>query len=197
MNLPVHNIDRARTFFAVGFSFEEAFCTDDTLAMTINDSCHAMLLERARFASFSPGPVADPHKSAQALIAVQLDSRGAVDALMDLAVANGGTDVRGPVDRGFMYGRARRPGRTRMGAILDFSRRGRLSDGSRITNCENFPLVRQRGGGCGPLLCVALAGQQDRRHYALRPRPASGCGDFHARGSTIHGAQRRPNLQAD
>ena len=107
INLPVHNIERTRTFFgAIGFSFDGRFCTDDTLAMTINDSCHAMLLERARFASFSPRPVADPHKSAQVLTAVQLESREAVDALMDLAVANGGKDVREPIDHGFMYGRA-------------------------------------------------------------------------------------------
>jgi len=107
INLPVQDVDRARKFFgAVGFSFDERFCTDDTLAMTINDSCHAMLLKRARFASFSPRPVADPHNTAQVLTALQLESRQAVDALIDLAVANGGKDVREPIDYGFMYGRA-------------------------------------------------------------------------------------------
>ena len=107
INLPVHNIERTRTLLVtIDFSFDERICTDDTLAMTINDSCHAMLLERVRFASFSPCPVADPHKSAQVLTAVQLESREAVDALMDLAVANGGKDVREPIDHGFLYGRA-------------------------------------------------------------------------------------------
>ncbi|MDE0101353.1 MAG: hypothetical protein OXN89_03150 [Bryobacterales bacterium] len=107
INLPVHDIERARDFFgAVGFSFDERFCTDDALAMTVNDSCHAMLLDRARCASFSPRPVADPHDTAQVLTDLQLESRQAVDALIDLAVANGGKDVREPIDYGFKYGRA-------------------------------------------------------------------------------------------
>ncbi|MCG8693695.1 MAG: VOC family protein [Minwuiales bacterium] len=107
INLPVEDLGRSRAFFErLGFSFDDTFCDDTALAMTISEACFAMLLTREKFATFTPKPVADAHKSSEVLNALQLESRAAVDRIVATALANGGTAVREPEDHGFMYGHA-------------------------------------------------------------------------------------------
>ncbi|WP_340117265.1 VOC family protein [Pelagibius sp. 7325] len=107
INLPVDDLARSRAFFAaLGFSFNEAFSDDTALGMEINEHCAAMLLTKAKFAPFTPRPIADAGKTTEVLTALQLESREAVDAMVATALANGGTAVRAPEDHGFMYGHA-------------------------------------------------------------------------------------------
>ena len=92
INLPVEDLGRSRAFFErLGFSFDDTFCDDTALAMTISEACFAMLLTREKFATFTPKPIADAHESSEVLNALQLESRAA---------------VREPEDHGFMYGHA-------------------------------------------------------------------------------------------
>ncbi|MEM9684080.1 MAG: VOC family protein [Pseudomonadota bacterium] len=105
INLPVADLDRSRAFFeALGFTFNETFCDDTGIAMIINDACHVMLLTHEKFASFTPKAIADAHKTSETLVAVQLDSRDAVDRMVATALANGGSGVQPSQDHGFLYG---------------------------------------------------------------------------------------------
>ena len=107
INLPVDDLDRSRLFFeALGFSFNDAIGDDTAIAMTISERCVAMLLTHRKFASFTPRPIADAHATTEVLTALQLDSRAAVDEMVNTALANGAGAVREPEDHGFMYGHA-------------------------------------------------------------------------------------------
>ena len=65
------------------------------------------LLTRDYFATFTSKPVADAHAAAQVLLALTLESRAAVDAMVAAAAAAGGkADPRPATDLGWLYNRA-------------------------------------------------------------------------------------------
>jgi predicted lactoylglutathione lyase len=65
------------------------------------------LLTRDFFASFTPKPVAEAQKASEMLIALTMDSREQVDAIVEAAgVAGGRADPRAPTDMGWLYNRA-------------------------------------------------------------------------------------------
>lgn len=105
VNLPVADLDRSRAFFTeVGYTFNEDFCDGQALCLELGPSLHAMLLDRDFFASFHDSPVAEAG-TVEALLCVSARSRAEVDAVVDRAVAAGGTPLR-VSDHGMMYGRS-------------------------------------------------------------------------------------------
>lgn len=107
INLPVENLARSRAFFgALGFGFKDQFSDDTALGMQIGESSFAMLLTHAKYKTFTDKQIADTAKTSEVLIALQLDSREAVDRMMQAALAHGGSEARPAEDHGFMYGRA-------------------------------------------------------------------------------------------
>ena len=108
VNLPVTDLARSRRFLeSIGATNEPKF-TDVTAAMMrFSDAINVMLLTREKFASFTPRAVADASAASEVLIALSADSREAVDATIDAAVAAGGSADPGPKqDYGVMYGRS-------------------------------------------------------------------------------------------
>lgn len=103
VNLPVADVARTRAFFsALGFSFNPQFSNEQALCLVVNEHIQCMLLQRAFFQSFIPLPVADAQVATQVLLALQLDSRAAVDEAVAKAVSLGAT-LPGPLrDHGFM-----------------------------------------------------------------------------------------------
>jgi uncharacterized protein len=107
VNLPVDDLGRSMAFYkALGYSFNPQFTNDDAACMVISDTIYSMLLTKKMFAGFTPRPVADATKTTEVLVALSQDSRQAVDKLLEAALEAGGTEVRDPMDHGFMYGRA-------------------------------------------------------------------------------------------
>lgn len=105
LNIPVSDVARSRAFFeALGFAFDEKFCDESAACLIFNEQSYAMLLDRARFADFSARPVPDPAEVTAALYCFSAESRDAVDALTERALAAGGAAAKEPVDYGFMYG---------------------------------------------------------------------------------------------
>lgn len=107
VNLPSTDIPRARAFYAgLGFSIDERFCNADSLMVDVSDTIHLMILERAKFASFSSRPVA-PEGTVGALVCLSQPSSQAVDAFVTRALAHGGADNQRTQEMGdFMYGRS-------------------------------------------------------------------------------------------
>lgn len=104
VNLAVADLDRSRRFYAaLGFSFDERFSDSTAAALTLNDKAGIMLLTREKFQSFTPRALADTATTCQTLLALQLDSREAVDTMVAAALSNGGASVREVQDMGFMY----------------------------------------------------------------------------------------------
>jgi uncharacterized protein len=106
VNLPVADLKAARTFYdALGFTFNPQFSDDTAACLVLNDTTIAMLLTHEKFNSFSDAPIPDSSKTTGVMVALALESRDAVDALMKAAVAAGGTEPRPANDYGFMYQR--------------------------------------------------------------------------------------------
>ncbi len=108
VNLPVADLGKSRRFLeSLGATNEPKF-TDETAAMMrFSDAINVMLLTREKFATFTPRAVADANAASEVLIALSAESREAVDATIDAAVAAGGSADPGPrQDFGVMYGRS-------------------------------------------------------------------------------------------
>jgi predicted lactoylglutathione lyase len=107
LNLPVADLPASRAFFAsLGFAFDERFCDDQAGCMVVSDQAYVMLLERDRFADFVTKPVADAHASTALTVAVSAESRAAVDAFANSALAAGAAPGKEPQEYGFMYQRS-------------------------------------------------------------------------------------------
>ena len=104
INLAVSDLKRSRSFYeALGFSINEQFSNDEALAVTVSENAGLMLLTREKFATFTPRTIVDAGKATEALLAIQLEDRAAVDTMFERAIARGGAAVREVEDHGFMY----------------------------------------------------------------------------------------------
>ncbi len=107
VNLPVADLQASVYFFeALGFAFNAHFTDAQATCMLIGEDAYAMLLTRDRFADFTTQPIADPRAATGALYALSVDSRGAVDAMVETALAAGGELAGEPQDHGFMISRS-------------------------------------------------------------------------------------------
>ena len=104
VNIPVTNVQRSIEFFeALDFTFNRQFTDATATSMLVGEDAYFMLITRERFAEFANRPVGDPRKDTTALFAISVESREAVDALVNKAVAAGGSHAKEPNDHGFMY----------------------------------------------------------------------------------------------
>ena len=74
VNLPVTDLAATRAFWSsLGFGFDEQYSDDAAACLVISDSIFAMLLTEARFADFSPLPVADARATKEVLLCLTCD----------------------------------------------------------------------------------------------------------------------------
>lgn len=108
VNLPVADLGKSIEFFSrLGFEFNPQFTDETATCMIVSESNFVMLLTREKFKNFLPDTeICDARKSTEVLVCLSADSREAVDAMVDEAVAAGGSSFREPQDHGFMYERA-------------------------------------------------------------------------------------------
>jgi uncharacterized protein len=106
VNLPVADLPKAKAFFeAIGFRFNAQFSDDTAACMVISDENYAMLLTHAKFLDFTKRPLPDTRATTGVLVAVSLESKAEVDAMLKAALAAGGTEPVPAQDHGFMYAR--------------------------------------------------------------------------------------------
>jgi predicted lactoylglutathione lyase len=106
VNLPVKSLDRSVAFFAhLGYGFDLEFTNENATCMVVGDNIFVMLLVESFFQTFTSKPVADAHKTTEAILCIGVDSRAAVDSLVDKAIAFGATASGETRDLGFMYQR--------------------------------------------------------------------------------------------
>lgn len=106
VNLPVADVPKSMAFYtALGFTNNPAFTDETAACMVWSEAIMVMLLSHEKWNSFTTRPI-PPTTSSEVSLAIALDSKAAVDAMMDAAAANGGTADINPVqDHGFIYGR--------------------------------------------------------------------------------------------
>ncbi len=106
VNLPVRDLKKSQEFFgSLGYTFNAQFTNDDAASMVINESIYAMLITEPLFQTFirSDSTICDTSKSSEAIMALSLDSRQAVDDMVGKAIKAGGKPWRDPQELGFMY----------------------------------------------------------------------------------------------
>ncbi|GMU06307.1 VOC family protein [Corallococcus caeni] len=107
VNLPVESLDRAVGFFTkLGYTFNPQFTDANATCMVISEDIYVMLLVKPFFKSFIKKDISDAKKATEVIIALTAESRAAVDALMEKALAAGAKETKEKMDQGFMYQRS-------------------------------------------------------------------------------------------
>ena len=107
VNLPVADLQTAMAFYAaLGFTNNAQFTDDTGACMAWSEAISVMLLTHDKWRGFTSRPIPPPTAS-EVLLALSLDDRAAVDAMVEAAGRHGGrADVNPVQDLGFMYGRS-------------------------------------------------------------------------------------------
>jgi uncharacterized protein len=107
VNLPVADLAESRAFYEEIGAVNQPKFTDETAAcMVFSDTTFVMLLTHDKFSQFTSKRIADAHSTSEMLLVISQESREAVDATIDKAVAGGGREVRGCAqDTAYMYSR--------------------------------------------------------------------------------------------
>ena len=106
VNLPVADLARSRGFYeALGFTHNPQFSDDAGACMVLSETIYVMLLTHDKWRGFTTRPIC-PRGSSEVSLALSVDSRAAVNRLVEAGAAAGGTaDVNPPEDHGFMFQR--------------------------------------------------------------------------------------------
>lgn len=104
VNLAVRDLERSVEFFTkLGFSFNPHFTDESATCMIVSEEVYVMLLVESRFKTFMNNEICDTRTHTEGLFALTAASRAEVDALVDTALAAGGTEATAAKDHGFMY----------------------------------------------------------------------------------------------
>lgn len=108
VNLPVRNLPASTAFYvALGGEVNPQFSNEQASSVMFSDAIGVMLLTHDHYRQFTQRPIGDARRESQALLALSVDSRDAVDATLTRAIAAGGRADPNPVqDHGFMFGRS-------------------------------------------------------------------------------------------
>jgi predicted lactoylglutathione lyase len=106
VNLPVSDLPASTAFYeALGFKNNPQFTDETAACMVWSEAIHVMLLTYDKWRTFTSRPI-PPSTSSEVSLALSMESREAVDAMIAAAAAHGGiADVNPTQDLGFMYGR--------------------------------------------------------------------------------------------
>ena len=104
VNLPVRDLSRSMEFFAkLGFEFNPKFTDDKAACMILSSEAYVMLLTEPFFKTFTNNAICDTRTQTEGLFALSCESRAEVDALVEKALAAGGSRAMPSRDHGFMY----------------------------------------------------------------------------------------------
>ena len=105
VNLAVTDLDRTMAYWqGLGFVFNRQFTDDKAACMVLSEEAYVMWLRRDFFATFTTRQICDTSQATESLLCLSADSREAVNALIEKAIATGGKPAMPAQDHGFMYG---------------------------------------------------------------------------------------------
>jgi predicted lactoylglutathione lyase len=104
VNLPVTDLQHSTAFYnALGFATNPQFSNEMASGIVLSEDNYIMLLTHTFFSGFTPKPIANANQATEVLLALDCESREAVDAMVVKAVAAGGATYAEAKDMGFMY----------------------------------------------------------------------------------------------
>ncbi|MBI4151373.1 glyoxalase/bleomycin resistance/extradiol dioxygenase family protein [Candidatus Woesearchaeota archaeon] len=108
VNLPVKELTKTKKFFSsLGFAFNPQFTDEKAACLILGKNMYAMLLQEKFFTIFIPHKtISNARQSTEVLTALNVESRDAVDEMIEKVVNAGGKEYRQAQDHGWMYARA-------------------------------------------------------------------------------------------
>ncbi len=108
VNLPVRDLAASTAFYvALGGEVNPQFSNEQAASVMFSDAIGVMLLTHDHYRQFTQRPIGDARRESQALLALSVESRDAVNATLARATAaGGGADPNPAQDHGFMFGRS-------------------------------------------------------------------------------------------
>ena len=140
VNLPVRELKASTAFYdALGGALNPQFSGDKSPCMMFSDAIGVMLLTHEHYRQFTQRPIGDARRESQALLALSVKSRDAVNATLAQAAGAGGrADPNPPQDHGFIVQPQRRgPGRQCLGDHVDGPRGAQAKAGGGLTGVGN------------------------------------------------------------
>lgn len=107
VNLPVRDLAASTAFYvALGGAVNPQFSGANSTSLMFSEAIGVMLLTHDHYREFTQREIGDARRDSQAMFALTVDNRDAVDATVARAVAAGGRADPNPAqDLGFMYNR--------------------------------------------------------------------------------------------
>lgn len=107
VNLPVTDLKHSMAFYsALGFINNPQFTDATAACMVWSEAIYVMLLSHDKWRSFTTRDI-PPSTSSEVMLALSCEGREVVDAMTQIAAAEGGVaDVNPCQDLGFMYSRS-------------------------------------------------------------------------------------------
>ena len=108
VNFPVRDLAKSTAFYvALGGKVNPQFSSDEASNVMLSEAIGVMLLTHEHYRKFSQRPIGDARRESQALLALSVESRDAVNATLARATAAGGTGDPNPAqDHGSMFSRS-------------------------------------------------------------------------------------------
>jgi uncharacterized protein len=104
VNLPVKDLQKSIAFFTkLGFTFNPKFTNENGTCMIVGENIFVMLLVEPFFQTFTKKQIVDANQTTEAILAITVESRAAVDTMITTAIAAGGKESRPVEDHGWMY----------------------------------------------------------------------------------------------
>ena len=103
INLPVTDVTASTAFYTgLGFTVNPMFSDENCSCIVISDTIFVMVMATDRFADFVIGEVSSA--GTEVINCLSAESRSEVDDLYARALAHGGTEWKGKMEEGPMYG---------------------------------------------------------------------------------------------
>jgi predicted lactoylglutathione lyase len=107
INLPVSDLEKAKTFYtSIGFTNNPQFTDETAACMVLSEEIYVMLLTHPKFNQFTNKEIANTFKTASVINSLSVESNEAVNKMTDAAVRAGGKEPNEPKDYGFMQQRS-------------------------------------------------------------------------------------------
>lgn len=106
LNLPVDDCLKARDFYiAIGFSSNPEFSNPISESIQLNDRLMLLLVKNEAFKESAQREIADTTRSAETVLALEVDTSETVDSIVDNANKNGGQEIGQAFEHEGMYTR--------------------------------------------------------------------------------------------
>lgn len=107
LNLETKDVTLSRSFFThIGFSINEQYSDESGICVVINDTTYLMVMNKDKFRGFTLSETPNSFNQTEIIISFQLDSKVAVDTLLDKVKESKGGEFGQATENDFMYYRS-------------------------------------------------------------------------------------------